>query len=501
MESSTKWIAELAGRLGEDQVSSDLPTRIAYRSCHGPESLLHEDQHDFTPAVVVRPQSTEEVVQILKIADAYEVPVVPQGGRSGSFGAEGIRGCIVIDTASMNRIVRIDERNYRITAEAGVRVVDYNNYLEERGFMSLEHPTMVFTSTMGSRGSLGGYNKFENTWGGSAVNTKALEVVLANGKVVEVGRGSRVPTKNVTGFDLMSLFLGSRGSFGVVTKTTEQFIDMPERQLYGVAAFERAEDAMEAYIELLSSKYTGLMWRAKTYHKMRVGTVLNVMLDKVWPDDIMMVTDYNIFGPAGAAEDMDGIAKSIMKKHNGFWRDDIPSIADIAQRHHEAMGKYVGMGSLHSSRIKDGSMGYRLVPLDPIIPHSRLIEFSNTIIKHLMKIEDKKSYPPLADKLYVFDPGAAVPGEMGFSKLWMSLNANWKLWDNETRQAFKDWFRDYAELVWSHGGALTGTHGFIPADMQTEVMKKEIGENEYELMKTIKNALDPKNIMNPKVRF
>lgn len=501
MNTRKQWIDELCAALGQDQVSDDLPTRISYRGTHGPESLLHEDLYDLTPAVVARPRSTDDIVALVKIADAYGVPIVPQGGRSGSFGAEGVRDGIIIDTARMDRIVHLDEKNYRITVEAGVRVKDYNSFLEERGFLSLEHPTMVYTSTMGSRGAQAGYNKFETTWGGSAVNTKGLEVVLANGDVLRVGRGSRVPTKNVTGFDLMSLFLGSRGSFGIIAKTTEQFIDMPERQIYGIAAFTNVPDALEAYKELLSSHYTGLVWRVKTYHRMRVETTLKVMFDTIWPDAIAMVTDYHIFGPRIIAEQMEEIAKAITHKHNGFWHDGIPPISDIAQKHHEAMGKYVGMGSLQSDRLVDGGMGYRLVPLDPVLPNSALVEFHDAIMPHLMKIEDGRSYAPLTGKLFVFDPGAAVPGELGFTKWWICLNANWKIWNNDTRQAFKDWFREYAELVWSYGGALSGTHGFIPTDMQAELLKREVGEKEYELMKTLKQALDPKNIFNPRVRF
>lgn len=66
-----------------------------------------------------------------------------------------------------------------------------------------------WTTTLGARAAVSGYNRFENTWGGSAVNIKGIEAVLANGNVVQLGRGSRVPAKNVTGFALMSLFLGS----------------------------------------------------------------------------------------------------------------------------------------------------------------------------------------------------------------------------------------------------------------------------------------------------
>jgi len=501
MEALQKCIDEISRILEPDQVSADIATRITYRAAHGPETLLHEDMSEFTPGVVVRPKSTEDVVGVVKLANEYGIPIVPQGGRTGSYGAEGMRDCIVLDLVGMNKILNIDERTYRITAQAGVRIKEYNEFLQKRGYMSLEYPTMVWTSTLGSRASVAGYNKFENTWGGSAVNTKGIEVVLANGDVVQLGRGSRVPTKNVTGFDLMSLFLGAKGTFGVITALTEQFIDIPLRVIYGIWAFKNVEDATEAYIELLSTRYTGAIWRAKTYHKMRIGRTMEIMEGKPWPDDVEMVTDYNIYGEPKIAQAMEEIAIDIVKKHNGFWRDDIPSTTEVAQKHHESMGKYLGMGSLFSDRITDGGMGFKLVPLDPMIPHSTLVEAYRPIIDQLMKIEDGKTYPALTGKLFVFDPGSAIPGELGYTKLWIVLNANWKIWDGETRGEFKDWFREYAELVWSFGGALTGTHGFIPSDMQTEILKSEIGEREYDLMKTIKNALDPNNIMNPKIRY
>ena len=501
MKSLKNCIDAISKKLGADQVSADMPTRIAYRVTHGPEGLLHEDMGDFTPAVVVRPKSTEEVVELVRLASEFEVPIVPQGGRTGTFGAEGMRDCIVVDFANMDKVLKVDERSYRITAQAGIRIKDYNEFLQKRGYMSLEYPTMSWTSTLGARAGISGYNKFKHAWGGSAVNIKGIEVVLASGDVVHLGRGSRVPTKNVTGFDLMSLFLGSKGAFGVITEVTERFIDIPSKQIYRMWAFKNVENALEAYIELLRPKYRGIVWKAKAYHKWRLGRMVEMTQGEEWPDDVVMTVDYYIMGEAKIAEAMEEIAQDIMRKHNGFWRDDIPSTTDIAQKHHESMGKYLGMGSLFSDRIMDGGMGFKLVPLDPMLPHSTLVEAYRPIIDQLMKIEDGKSYPALTGKLFVFDPGAAVPGELGYTKLWIVLNANWKIWDDETRAEFRDWFREYAELVWSFGGALTGTHGFIPSDMQTEILKREIGEREYDLMKTIKHALDPNNIMNPKIRY
>ena len=495
------FVKEIISQIEPGQISTDLATRIAYRAAHGPETLLHEDLGDFTPAVVVRPKSTEDIVNVVKLANELEIPIVPQGGRTGSFGSEAIRDCIVLDFTNMNKILSIDEESYRITAQVGVRIKDYMEFLAQRGYMSLEYPTMAWTSTLGARAGVAGYNKFEHTWGGSAVNTKGLEVVLANGEIVRLGRGSRIPAKNVTGFDFMLLFLGSRGAFGVITSVTEQFIDQPRKTSYGVWAFKSVEEATEAYIELAKSHYTGVVWRAKTYHKMRIGQMMKVMEGRSWPDDVEMVTDYNLYGEPKFVEAMEDIAIGIMKKHHGFWREDIPSTVEVTQKHHESMGKYVGMGSLFSERVETGGMGFKLVPLDPILPHSRLVEAYRPIMKQLQKVEDPKRYPELTGKIFVFDPGSAIPGELGYTKLWIVLNANGKVWDHETRKSFKEWFREYAELVWSYDGALTGTHGFIPSDMQEEICKREVGEAEYQFMREIKRALDPKNIMNPRIRF
>jgi glycolate dehydrogenase FAD-linked subunit len=495
-----EFIDDLKNALKTHQILTDLPSRIAYRIAHGPEALMHSDLGEFTPAAVLKPKTTEDVVKAVKCCDAYNIPIVPQGGRTGSFGAEAMKDCLVIDLTDMNKILKFDEGNYRIKAQTGIRIKDYNEFIEEKGYMSLEYPTMSWTATLGSRVGVSGYNKFENTWGGSATNIKGIEVVLANGDVVNLGKGSRIPSKNVTGFDLMSMFFGSKGTFGIVTAVTEQFIDIPSKYIYGIWAFKSIEDATGAYIELLSSKYSGAMWRSKTYHKLRVGEMMDVMEGRKWPDDVEMLTDYNIYGEPEIAESMEKICIDIIKKHNGFWRDDIPNPADITQKHHDAMGKYVGMGSLHSDRIIDGGMGFKLIPLDPIVPNSRLVDAYKGIFEHLKKIEDGKSYPALTGKLFLFDPGAAVPGDMGYTKLFIVLNADSKKWDNETRHAFKEWFKDYTHIVWSFNAALTGTHGFIPGDIQEEIVKAEIGENEYKLMKQLKNLLDPNNIMNPKIR-
>jgi FAD/FMN-containing dehydrogenase len=227
--------------------------------------------------------------------------------------------------------------------------------------------------------------------------------------------------------------------------------------------------------------------------------MMKVIAGRDWPDDIEMLTEYHIYGEPKIAEAMEEIAIDIVKKHGGFWRDDIPRMSELTETSHESIGLYMGMGTLHSARVVNGGMGFKLVPLDPMVPNSRLVEAYSAILEHEKKIMDGKSYPALTGKMFIFEPGSAIPGELGYTKLWIVLSANWKMWDDETRKDFKIWFKDYAEIVWSFDAALTGTHGFIPSDIRPEILKRELGGVEYELIKRMKKALDPKNIMNPKV--
>jgi glycolate oxidase len=500
MDAAKECIKEVKKALGEENVSVDKASLIVHRTTHGPESLIHEDWDDFTPSAVVRPKTTEDVVNLVKYASKYEIPLVPQGGRTCTYGAECVKGAIAIDTTSMDQLVEFDEAAYRITAQAGMRVVDYINFLSERGYVSLEFPTMNKTSTLGSRAAISGYNKFENRWGGSKDHIKGLEVVLANGDVVQVGRGSSVPAKSTVGLDTMSMFIGSRGSLGIITKVTERFIENLPAYNYGVRGFKTLEDGLNAYMELRSPLNGSNIWRSKAYHKWMLRQAVTTTTDFTWPEDVEMLVDFHVIGDPEVVEVMTRKAEEICERHNGFWKDDMPP-TDFVGRMHETMEKYMGMAALQSERLVTGGMGNRIVPLDANISNTHLIDFYNDYLVFLKKTEDGKAFPALSKHYHVLSPGAPVPTEMGWTKFWALMLADSKSFDKQSMEEFKDWYREYAELIWKHGGTLTATHGFIPKDQEVEFLKREVGETGYNLIKTLKNALDPQNIMNPNVRF
>ena len=127
--------------------------------------------------------------------------------------------------------------------------------------MAIDWPASDEIATIGARAAVNGYNWWENRWGSAGVIIQGLEVVLPDGNVVNVGRGSNKPSKSSIGWDLMDIFIGSRGTLGIITKVTEMFTDLPYKTISGEAAFNTFKDGIEAYLELKKSKYSNTVWR------------------------------------------------------------------------------------------------------------------------------------------------------------------------------------------------------------------------------------------------
>jgi len=491
---------EIVSRIGEGKCDDSLPTRMCYRHSHGIHSYLEPD-FDFTPGVVVWPESAEDVRQILMIANERKVPVVPRGGGTASGGVEGVKGCIVMDFVRMNKIIEFSETDRRITGEAGVRLSDWIDYAAKRGYMILDNPAMNRTSLLGARASVHGYNKFEVRSGSMGPVTKALEVVLADGRVINIGRGSRVPAKSVVGYNLMDLFIGQNGTLGIITKSTEKFMKIPPAYEYGVLAFNSYKDGLEAYIDLkYAVDHIGPIWRTKYYHKILLEKLVKASFNMDWPQDVEMIVDYHVLGEQNVVDATVKYCHDTAKAHGGFWRDDLPP-TNFVGRVHETIEKYMAMGSIDSDRVINGGRSYRIIPLDCVIPNSHLVEFYGDLLELLAKIEDGKSYPNLAKGLHVLKPGSGATIDEGYTKNWSLLNGDMMAWNKDTIREFIDWFREYAEIAWKHNGSLTATHAFVPRALDAEFRRRELGETEYELMRQIKDFFDPNHILNPRLRF
>jgi glycolate oxidase len=245
------------------------------------------------PEAVVKPANAAEVSAILKLANCEMIPVTPRGAGSGlSGGAVPIKGGIVLSTERMNRVLEIDRENLIAVLEPGVVTNDFNNEVEKEGLFFAGYPMSREMCYIGG-------NVAENAGGGRAIKygvtgryVLGMEVVLPTGEIVNLG-GKRV--KDVTGYNLLQLMVGSEGTLGVFTKIIIKLLPLPESKVDMLVLFEDPSAAIRAVplminqtrsvptsIEFMdrlslqiSSEYLGESMR----HYQEAGAILIVELD------------------------------------------------------------------------------------------------------------------------------------------------------------------------------------------------------------------------------
>jgi len=202
------------------------------------------------PEAVVRPINKEEIAEIVKLANRENVPLTPRGAGSGLSG--GCVPCckgIVISIDRMNKILEIDTKNMMIVVEPGVVANDINENLDGTGLFYAGYPMSVETCYIGG-------NVAENAGGGKAIKygvtgqyVLGLEVVTPTGDIVELG-GKLV--KNVTGYDLVKLMVGSEGTLGIFTKIILKLIPKPTLQADLLCLFNSSDEAISMVPKIIT---------------------------------------------------------------------------------------------------------------------------------------------------------------------------------------------------------------------------------------------------------
>ncbi len=193
------------------------------------------------PEAVVFPRTTEQVSAILKLASARKIPIVPRGaGTNLSGGTIPLKGGIALVFTRMNKIIEIDTKNLTATVEPGLVNAEFQAALAPLGLFYPPDPASMNVCTLGG-------NVAENSGGPKCLKYGVtrdyvldLEVVLANGEVIRTG--GKV-MKNVTGYDLTRMFVGSEGTLGVITKITVRLLPAPEAKRTMLAVFDEVVDA------------------------------------------------------------------------------------------------------------------------------------------------------------------------------------------------------------------------------------------------------------------
>ena len=423
-----------------------------------------EDFH-FMPAVVVKPISADEISKIMKLANREKISVTPRGAGTGlSGGALPIFGGIVLSTERLNKIIEIDERNLQATVEPGVINQIFRDAVEAKGLFYPPDPA--------SRGScfLGG-NLAENAGGPKAVKygtTKDYvlncQVVLPSGDIIWTGANV---LKNSTGYNLTQLMVGSEGTLGLVTKIVLKLLPHPKYDLLMLVPFKDLEKAGEAVSAIFRAGFTPSALELVEIDALKiVSSFVDSTAVPVTDDTaahLIIEVDGNDMNVLMA--DMEAIAELLSNFDCGevFFADDAQQKAELWKLRRRV-----------AEAVK--LAGYTIEE-DTVVPRAEL----PALIRGVKELGLQ------------YDFSAVCYGHAGDGNLHVRIKKEGSIFslnNPDVIPALKALFA----LVKSLGGTISGEHGI--GLIQKEYMDIVFDTTQLELMRGIKKAFDPNNILN-----
>lgn len=435
------------------------------------EEVLHHYSHDetehlhFLPDVVIKPRTAEEISAIMKICNQYKIPVTPRGAGTGlSGGALPHLGGVLLSMERFNSILDIDEKNLQVTTEPGVITEVLQNAVKEKGLFYPPDPV--------SKGScmIGG-NISENSGGPKAVKYGVvrdyvlnLQVVLPTGEIIWTGANV---LKNSTGYNLTQLVVGSEGTLAIVTKIVLRLIPLPKYDLLMLVPFRSLQKAGEAVSAIFRAGFT--------------PSALELM-DR---DAIQIDANAVDHTAVPVSEDIEAhLIIEVDGNHLDTLMLEIEAIASLLEEH-EAGEVFFAEDAqqkeeLWKLRRKVAEavklVGY-MIEEDTVVPRAEL----PALIAGVKELGKKYNFK------------SACYGHAGDGNLHIRIKKEGfdnSLEDTEMVENLRSLF----SLVKDLGGTISGEHGI--GLVQKSYMDIVFEETHLRLMRQVKKAFDPNNILN-----
>lgn len=431
------------------------------------EDYSHDEMVEYgtyMPEVLVQALSTQEVSEVMKYAYEKNIAVTPRGSGTGLCGgAVAIRGGILLSVEKMNNILEIDIENYTVTTEPGVLLMELAKAVEENDLLYPPDP--------GEKSATIGGNVMTNAGGMRAVKygvtrdyVRGMEVVLPNGKIISIG--GKI-AKNSSGYSLKDLFIGSEGTLGIVTKLILKLIPKPKKTLSLLMPFDDLENCIETVPKIIKSKFVPT---AIEFMQKEVIEAAEKYLGRKFPDKtaeayLLLTFDGN------SVEEIEYAYNSVAKICLEAGALDV-FISDTDERQESiwsARGAFL-------EAIKSSTP--EMDECDVVVPRNKIAVF----VKFVGKLS-------LNYNIRILSFGHAGDGNLHIYVCKDNLCND--EWHKKLTAVMDELYKKAIELE----GQVSGEHGIGHAKIL--YLQESVGDTSMELMRAIKFAFDPKNILNP----
>jgi glycolate oxidase len=479
-------VEELVGICGSDHVFTDKAAR--FNRARVPAPFPVHRWADHVPDVVVLPTSAEQVSEVVRLANRHRIPVVPRAGGTGlTDGAVPLKHGIVVDVKLMSNILELDLDDRTVTVQPGINMLKLNEVLRPHGVIYPDDPASYPCSLVGGRIGTSGWSLIGGRYGHTRDLVISFEIVLPTGDIIEVGDGGgRKVRKSSSGYQMKHLFMGHQGTLGIVTEATLELVPRPEAEFSAFFSYGDYESAWRS---------TGALARSG------LATLAGVVLFDEWkleylrrddeayipqPPEVRAVVAVAMYGLADELRVGGKRVLQIGRDTGGSYLGDEISQGDWASRHDRyatplhgrTPGGQVAPMSWH---CEDASINWSKLPA--------VREEWHGIVKRLI------------DRHPIFDDWGMFAYTNGAFKPWGDYltEIDVGIWEQELDDAsWEAWVqtkRDIAAVALKHGGSISACHGSC-REGEVDLVPQELGGG-FDVMKKIKRALDPNNIMNP----
>ncbi len=418
------------------------------------------------PGCVVFPAATRQVAAILKLANQTKTPVVTRGSGTGlSGGSLPVPDCIVLCLVKLDRILEVDRANLTMLVEAGVITQKISDAAGEAGLFYPPDPGSLKVSTIGGNvaENAGGLRGLK--YGVTRNYVMGLEVVLPDGEVLWSGNKC---VKDVAGYSLRDLFIGSEGTLGVITKILLKLIPRPAAKKTLVATFARMDQAAQAVTDIIAAHIIPCTLEFLDRTTIRcVEEYSRIGLPLDCEALLLMETDGHPAAVADESAQMEDIARKNGATQIRIAKDEVEA-AGLAEARR---GAFSALARVSPTTILE----------DATVPRSELA----AMIRFVQSIAAKYSL-----RIGTF-------GHMGDGNLhptFLTDERNPKEM-RRVEDAFKEIFNEAIRL----GGTITGEHGVGVA--KKSFLPKFVGDAQMRVMRELRRALDPNGILNPGKMF